>query len=296
MDYQLPPNDGLNHSIQNAVQNFPWNLLPSEKELPTADLGTRKTTTFLDSPNLARILIVLREFKDRLCKADPTFDESIGNRLLRLPRTCMLLKLLKLEDRLAHFLSWEDMADWTAPEDGVIEHLVGVENATIFEFERHRTMLLDFRVNQPNIYKEKQIIPVRTIQSLGHGGWAQVDCVENVITGARLARKRFTLRKAPAAKLKQSCETEIASLRKLNGHQHIIQYLCSYETERSLNLLLSPVADCNLYEYLCRDDFELGNRTEILEQSLGCIASALDFIHRHKSECSSTLLACLSDL
>ncbi|ORY09363.1 kinase-like domain-containing protein, partial [Clohesyomyces aquaticus] len=165
-----------------------------------------------------------------------------------------------------------------------VEELIGLDNAKLFELEQHRTALRDFQTDKPNVYKENQVIPVRTLRHLGHGGWAQVDCVENAVTGAQMARKRFRLKRTQAKKLKQSFETEIASLKKLNGHQHIIRYLYSYETEQTLNILLSPVANCNLYEYLEEEEYEheLGNRNDILIQSLGCLASALAFMHQHR--------------
>jgi len=271
-------------SIRRVVEDFPWDLLPSETDLPVADMGTKRTTTFVDSATLRSARVELRAYRDQLLSSYPAFDPTIGERLLKMPGVCMLLKLLGLQDHLPSFMEAEK-TDISLPlELKTTIELVGQENASLLVLEQHRASLRDFHLDKPNIFKEKEVIPVRTIKSLGHGGWAQVDCVENVVTGAQLARKRFSLRRALAKKLKESFETEITSLQKLSGHQHIIQYLYSYETEQSLNLLLSPVADCNLHEYLNSDDYDLGDRSDILFQSLGCLASALAFMHQHNSE------------
>jgi hypothetical protein len=160
----------------------------------------------------------------------------------------MLLKLLGFQRHLLAFVA-TGTTDQMLPLQLVeIEALLSREDAKIFELEQHRVALHDFHKDKPNVFKDKQVVPVRTIKHLGRGAWGQVDSVQNVFTGAHVARERFLLTsKKLAREYKLSFETELANLQKLSGHQHVIQYLCSYSTETTLNLLLDPVADCNLY-------------------------------------------------
>jgi hypothetical protein len=86
--------------------------------------------------------------------------------------------------------------------------------------------------------------------------------------------------------MQDSFETEITSLKKLSGYRHIVEYLGAYRSPHCLGLLLSPVADCDLYQFLKNPrnfGFSEADQQELLLRSFGCLSSALAYMHSQKS-------------
>jgi hypothetical protein len=278
--------DGVLCSILTLIRTVPWTRFPSEQQLPTVDKGPNDTTTFIDSSAIQDVTFLLQQRCELWQPVESTNVAHVTKILPQMPRICILLNILGLQDRLAYFIQAgkaDDSLPLSAPE---LQGLLGGDReATSFLRAQPRALVRNFSADGPNKFEDKELVPLRTIKNLGQGGWAKVDLVVNVISKVRAARKLFVVNKANAKRVQSSFKMEIKSLQRLKGHQHIIQYLYSYETNRKLALILSPAADCNLYEYLVSsDEYDLGDRDEILQRSCGCLASALAFIHKHKGE------------
>lgn len=76
---------------------------------------------------------------------------------------------------------------------------------------------------------------------------------------------------------------EIRALRKVR-HRHYIRIIASYTTETHIGIIMSPVADCDLQQYL--DNFWLGTTSKVLHDKqdqlarfFGCLAQALANLH-----------------
>jgi len=114
-------------------------------------------------------------------------------------------------------------------------------------------------------YDAHELIPTRTIRSLGQGSYAHVYRVELVLQKREVAHKMFMRSTTAGSGREDSFNTEMRSLRKLGGHRHIVEYLGAYQTPRSFGILLSPVATCGLSMFLRHsDDHDLPDRQGIL--------------------------------
>ncbi|KAF1828174.1 kinase-like protein, partial [Decorospora gaudefroyi] len=63
-------------------------------------------------------------------------------------------------------------------------------------------------------------------------------------------------------------------------NQHFVQYIGSYTTVRSLDLIMTPVADCTLAEYM----EELGTTASdsTLQSFFGCLATSIAYLHTNR--------------
>ncbi|KAI9884759.1 MAG: hypothetical protein M1823_003469, partial [Watsoniomyces obsoletus] len=124
------------------------------------------------------------------------------------------------------------------------------------------------------------------IKILGSGGFGEVDHVWSRLSMNEYARKRIprgrSFKKDKAAIA--SFEQELATLKRLS-HRHLVKFIGSYTDPKYVSILMSPVAESNLAEYLQVNPFPEG-RTSVLRSFYGCLASALLYLHdnqiRHK--------------
>ncbi|KAJ8114631.1 hypothetical protein OPT61_g3543 [Boeremia exigua] len=142
------------------------------------------------------------------------------------------------------------------------------------------------RLGQACHFRDASEAPLKTTGVLGKGSFGHVDRVLSTITYKEYARKsipRVRAFKQNRGILRLS-EKELSSLKELASHRHIIEFVGSYTDPRYVGIIISPVAECNLQEYLTRDLNE-GARS-FLRTFLGCLAKALCFLHdnriRHK--------------
>ena len=103
---------------------------------------------------------------------------------------------------------------------------------------------------------------------LGRGAYGSVDVVQQCYTGQVFARKRSRI---------TSFHREVEITKRLK-HPHIIQFVAAYTQNSSLNLIISPVAESTLRDYL---DFPGGQEESEsqIHRWVGCLSSALSYIH-----------------
>jgi hypothetical protein len=115
---------------------------------------------------------------------------------------------------------------------------------------------------------------------LGEGGFASVHHVHDPRTGKSYARK--VMNKVRSGGFKKQCEAmksfkkEVMGMRRVR-HPHCVDLLASWTEAESVGLICSPVADMDLASYLDMDlsMLQLG----VLRNSVGCITSALVYLH-----------------
>jgi serine/threonine protein kinase len=141
-------------------------------------------------------------------------------------------------------------------------------------------------------YKKEDDVPFEYIRLLGIGGFAMVDKVKHVETGKQYARKMMI--SSSTRKQKKNMDAFVAEvhiLKTLGQNHHTVTLVSTYTHENIISLLFSPVAQCDLQQFL-QNHIETGpyyewiNSYKVLSRSYGCLMNGLRFIHekgvRHK--------------
>ncbi|OCL09379.1 kinase-like protein [Glonium stellatum] len=120
-----------------------------------------------------------------------------------------------------------------------------------------------------------------TFRLLGRGAFGDVERVGSNLSLKDYARKWIIRRK----KFDSSEANEIAFRNKVGhlkkfSHQHLVKYIGSYTDPRFFGLLILPIADCDLREYLSRDPFPESDLNH-LRHFYGYITSAVTYLHRN---------------
>jgi serine/threonine protein kinase len=109
------------------------------------------------------------------------------------------------------------------------------------------------------------------LKILGYGSHGSVDTVQDCTTGTVYARKIST---------HECFQQEVDTLKRLS-HPHIIRFVAEYIHNSYLNLVMSPVAEMTL-----RDWLGVVDRSTLHEQRvhawIGCLSSALTYIHSQR--------------
>lgn len=170
---------------------------------------------------------------------------------------------------------------WLPLHSRVVRRYLNVEDAETFM--KYQVLVLDkdipadlqgrhFNVNnldQPDISRVKY---------LGAGGFGEVYHVEDQRNGQAYARK--TLIRPPRyeihGELMRNFKREVMGMRRVR-HRHCVDLVGSCTDMESVAVLSSPVADMDLAVFL---DMDLSKpQYELLRQSIGCITSALAYLH-----------------
>lgn len=150
----------------------------------------------------------------------------------------------------------------------------------------------------------RQEICFRHVQLLGHGAYSVVDKVSPETKIETLLPKETFARKIVLRTVKHDRENgylpqEVEIMQKLR-HQHIVQFVAAYYDQKSsLNILIRPVAECDLRQFLERPD--LWPRVLVdIERWFTCLASALSYMHsnmiKHKDVKPANILISSSEV
>ncbi len=117
-------------------------------------------------------------------------------------------------------------------------------------------------------------LPLLPVKILGHMAHAVVESV--LCRRILLARKTISCRRKIS---REDAIKEVEHLQRLK-HTHIIQVIGTYTLAKDLSILLYPVAEWNLKDFL-KEMLDMKDKT--MERSLraffGCLSSSLNFIH-----------------
>ncbi|KAF3930125.1 Ankyrin-3 [Dactylella cylindrospora] len=237
-------------------------------------------------------------------KCDKPFSDSIYpeiSRRLELagkydwslrPRTYTLLHLINRLDSMDAFTS-EGLFDVSLPYNertlpaGLkassagakfleLQPLVLSELASDFEHSdgRHR----HFGIDGDNYFIH--------IGHLGKGAFGEVDHVRSRLSRNEFARKKI-LRGRTFSKDRDAVrrfEKELEVLKRLS-HRHLVKFAGSYTDPKYVCLMMSPVAECNLTQYLNTYPFPAELKVE-MRKFFGCLNAGLLYLHenqiRHK--------------
>lgn len=131
-------------------------------------------------------------------------------------------------------------------------------------------------------YSGSQRIPWKLISRLGQGSCSVVEEVQTTVpalSGMCYARKTFALAPRARRRLLLLIQNEVDILKTLH-HHHITQIHSTYYTEREFAIIMTPVADMNLEDYLAY------NRQPTADSPIyswfGCLATAFNYLHERK--------------
>ncbi|PVH99328.1 hypothetical protein DM02DRAFT_435918 [Periconia macrospinosa] len=135
-------------------------------------------------------------------------------------------------------------------------------------------------------------VPFIKVEELGKGAYGYVDRVISTVSHREYARKLIPRGRTfqRDKKILRDFERELGTLKKLRHHRHIVQLVGSYTDPRFVGIIMSPVAEGDLKDFLndCASDAK-GNphsRKSFTRSFFGCLTSALSYLHdntiRHK--------------
>jgi serine/threonine protein kinase len=149
-----------------------------------------------------------------------------------------------------------------------------------------------------HVITDRNELPYKVRDSLGHGHSGSVDKVQDKNTGRSFARKIiwFSASEKTKREREQIFCNEVKIIRGLAKHRHIIEVFATYITEDCFGIILHPVAeDGDLSTYLRRYndaawqlnesgvcDYDFDAAESILRRALGCLAGGLAFMREHR--------------
>ena len=127
------------------------------------------------------------------------------------------------------------------------------------------------------------LLPFKSLRGLGHGGYGIVDEVVSSSSKETYARKTIRSRKAShnTASYVSQLKNELRILQKLN-HPHLIKLVGYYTTQTSIYIIMSPVADVNLADYIRQYIPTTSSQRNSFLKWMSCLASAVAYLHDEK--------------
>ncbi|KAL1617146.1 hypothetical protein SLS56_011114, partial [Neofusicoccum ribis] len=135
----------------------------------------------------------------------------------------------------------------------------------------------------PNLQPKDQEKPYKTISVLGTGATSQVDKIQSTVSYKVYAMKRIPRRQALGTRSKGTVPAFVAKMNIIKSldHQHTARYVGSFTDNSWLGLIMTPVADMNLNEYLRNSGLPSDEKNITLRAFFGCLATALQYLHDH---------------
>ncbi|KAI3394333.1 hypothetical protein diail_2885 [Diaporthe ilicicola] len=204
------------------------------------------------------------------------------------PRTFSVLRILGCTDLLDSFI-----------QEGLMDSALPFTDSTLPGFLKGSEIRAKFlKLQHVVLYKEKGLQAMedggvhlhlagsgddyfRPIKPLGMGRYGTVDQVFSTNTCRVYARKRIVRGHSPLVDehLLKQFESEIQALKRL-WHPHIVKFKGSYTDQKYLGIIMIPVADMNLDEYLKDTSQDENLRRRRLRSFSGCLATALAYLHQ----------------
>ena len=137
--------------------------------------------------------------------------------------------------------------------------------------------------NRHVVFSNPPLVIETNRERLGSGSFAIVEAVK--IGEIFYARKSISLPRQHQNRFREDVQKEIKIIHVLD-HPHVVRFLFTYEETKSFNIIMHPLADCDLETYLVTKRCEGVKEEELIWKWMACLINTLAFIHskdiRHK--------------
>lgn len=208
-----------------------------------------------------------------------------GHHAYTSPRTYIILRIIKRIDLLERLLDEGFHDGWFPVESrGLPGFLDPSDRASIVQ-NQHLILTKSLTLENGNHchFKSKDHLPFDVLSYIGHGSFGHVRKIESKITLRHYALKTVRRQAVFNNKSRQAMKdylSEMRILKRLN-HIHVVQYVGSYTDGKDLGLVMTPVADCNLGEFL-QQSCVVQESHPTLRTFFGCLATALHYLHENE--------------
>jgi serine/threonine protein kinase len=243
---------------------------------PNTQLSNRKPLTEIDIRGIADVLHRIR-------------NESWS----RIPRIYSVLRIINQLPLIDIFVTQGISDIWFPFSQKSLPEAFQSPSARLDFLEAQQVVLtksldLEHENGKHRHFSNAAEVPLVKTAELGKGGYGYVDRVISTISHREYARKLIprgrTFKKDK--EVLRAFERELLNLKRLSrSHIHIVEFVGSYTDPRYVGIIMSPVADCDLKEFLARAPLP-DEQQSFLRTFFGCLTSALYFLHtnriRHK--------------
>jgi serine/threonine protein kinase len=223
----------------------------------------------------------IQEIADLLCHANSSWSQ--------VPRVYIVMRAIGQLQLLDELISFGFSDHWLP----VSRHQLPacLNSGASAKFLQKQSVICQNEADKENVFGphrrfHRDVLAFETIRILGSGGSGQVEEVLHQPSNKKYVRK-LILRRGPFSKNKNIMGSYISELEVLKRlkHRHIVDLVGSYTTPTYLGLIMSPVADCNLYYYLVQEALS-PQKLGLVRKFFGCLATAVAYLHdarvRHK--------------
>lgn len=123
---------------------------------------------------------------------------------------------------------------------------------------------------------------LKPLEMLGKGGFGTVLKVRSKLSGKKYARKQFDRAKTFEGDIKalKSFKNEIDNMKRLQ-HRHLIRYVGSYTDPKYIGIVMEPIAEMDLQNFLTKRSFHV-SEYDCIRQAFGCLCAALIYLNEQK--------------
>ena len=202
---------------------------------------------------------------------------------------CLLLKGIKKPDLIKCFYGGS-VRELSLPADIDTFKLILKDcqwpdsTAETLAAEQYRVVRRPWEKGQHIIMLEGEPLPLRDDRGLGWGSFGDVRRYQDVHT-----TEYFAVKESKSSRKKKHILQEITSLKRVE-HQHIVEYIKSFERGHKIGIVLLPLATTNLGRLLkhykdncepsrCSPDIQ--ELPQIIKTAFGCLNSSLLHLHEN---------------
>ena len=296
-------------SIRFGTYALLWEAFPAKLDLE-GNVGNRDEPgdgKVYEKQKIKEVESILKAFYDAWSDATmntndlaPMSPDTIRNvrKIPEMAKICLILRGMKQERLLDYFCeaSRDDQQLPFKPEGLVtLFDPEDADHAEIFCAEQYRAISRTWNDNHHIEVADAEPLPLEFIKEYGSGSYGSVKRKKDAFTGAFYACKEQI-----SVEAKTHFSREIARLKKLGDHRHIVKFVKSYQRGDRYGILLKPAATTDLKKLLDRYrrnglDYDRDARDRrrdrvvfkpILFTAFGCLSRGLAHIHkcniRHK--------------
>ena len=197
-------------------------------------------------------------------------------------KLCLILYHIKRGHLLQQFLNSQVTDLWLPIPKRVVQRILEEQDRKPFldaQEEYLRDEMPSYLDGQHLSLMDSDSMGLEEVRPLGSGGYGEVHHVIHPQTGREYARK---VMKRPMG-FNNHCEfmkrfkKELSGMRRVE-HHHLVKLTAACTDTEKVMLLSLPVADMDLSTFL---DLDLDkNQRDILHKAVGCITSALTYLHQ----------------